>query len=127
MNQESVELREALARAKAWAFFKDHGQVVNENQESEDCALLADAVVRQREDLALLHAYCEKVEAQVIQLRRALTDEQVRRVNHYADAGRVMRWMRDPMRAPAHSAFTEGPERQIAYTFEGLEGRPHAR
>lgn len=127
MNEETVELREALARAKAWAFFKDHGQVVTENQESQDCILLADAVVRQREDLALLHAYCEKVEGQVIQLRRALTDEQVRRVNYYADARRVIAWMRDPERSPANSAFTEGPERQIAYTFEGLEGRPHAR
>lgn len=124
MNEETVELREALARAKAWAFFKDHGQVVTENQESQDCVLLADAVVRQREDLALLHAYCEKVEGQVIQLRCALTDEHVLRVNYYADAARVILWMRDEKRQAASSAFTEGPERQIAYTFEGLEGRP---
>lgn len=45
-------------------------------------------------------------------------------VNEHANASRIIEWMNDPKRKPALHAFTEGPERQIAYIFERyLEGR----
>ena len=37
-----------------------------------------------------------------------------------ADYRRVMEWIYDPERKPANLAFTEGPERQLAYTVEWL-------
>ena len=37
-----------------------------------------------------------------------------------ADYRRVMEWMYDKDRKPANTAFTEGPERQLAYTVEWL-------
>lgn len=39
-------------------------------------------------------------------------------VNHHADIRRIVAWLEDPHRKPANTAFTEGPERQIAYLFE---------
>lgn len=48
-----------------------------------------------------------------------LVDERARRANSYADAGRVVEWIRTgATRKPAVGAFTEGPERQIAYAVE---------
>lgn len=29
-----------------------------------------------------------------------------------------MAWIRNPKRTPANTAFTEGPDRQVAYAFE---------
>lgn len=40
--------------------------------------------------------------------------------NRMADAERVCAWIRDKKRKPANIAFTEGPERQIAYAVEEL-------
>src|SRR4051812_1025324 len=44
------------------------------------------------------------------------------------DYERVAAWMRDPKRPPAHTAFTAGAERQLAYAFEdavrGSSGEP---
>lgn len=39
-------------------------------------------------------------------------------VNEHANAQRLIDWMNDPHRKPAIIAFTEGPEKQIAYAFE---------
>jgi hypothetical protein len=41
-------------------------------------------------------------------------------VNEHADAERLVEWINDPQRKPAYLAFTEGPERQVAYAVEGL-------
>lgn len=41
-------------------------------------------------------------------------------VNQHADAGRVVAWLNDPNRPPAISAFSEGPDRQIAHAVERL-------
>lgn len=50
-----------------------------------------------------------------------LVDERARRANNYADAGRVVEWIRSgATRKPAVGAFTEGPERQIAYAVEDV-------
>lgn len=59
-----------------------------------------------------------EIESLLARARTELLDEKIRRVNHYADAARVVRWIRDPKRAPAAAAFTEGPERQVAYAVE---------
>jgi len=42
----------------------------------------------------------------------------VERANHLADIRRVFAWLDTPNRKPAIMAFTEGPERQVAYRFE---------
>ncbi len=48
-----------------------------------------------------------------------LVDERARRASSYADAGRVVEWIRaGTTRNSAVSAFTEGPERQVAYAVE---------
>lgn len=50
--------------------------------------------------------------------RDSLAKEVQRYVNEFANVQRVIAWMNDPKRKPAMLAFTEGCERQIAYTFE---------
>jgi hypothetical protein len=62
--------------------------------------------------------YAAKLERQLSEMRTRLQEEQIRRVNHFADVERIVAWIRDPKRAPANSAFTEGPERQVAYAIE---------
>lgn len=42
------------------------------------------------------------------------------RVNEFARASRIIEWVNDEKRKPAIHAFTEGPERQIAYAVERL-------
>lgn len=42
------------------------------------------------------------------------------RANHLANVRRVLDWLDDPRRKPAENAFTEGPERQLAYRFESM-------
>lgn len=37
------------------------------------------------------------------------------------DSKRVLAWLKDPKRKPAHLAFTEGDERQAAYLIEEAE------
>lgn len=44
--------------------------------------------------------------------------ERVKRVNEYAHAGRLVAWLQNARRPPANAAFTEGPERQVAYASE---------
>lgn len=53
-------------------------------------------------------------------LRRELCDIKIACVNNHADTERVTAWIRDPKRKAANIAFTEGPERQIAYAVEAL-------
>ncbi len=43
------------------------------------------------------------------------------RASHLADVRSVLAWLRDPRRKPAFQAFTEGPERMLAYEFEKLQ------
>lgn len=43
---------------------------------------------------------------------------QAKCVNQHANAKMVIEWMNDSKRKPAITAFTEGPDRQIAYAFE---------
>ena len=50
-------------------------------------------------------------------------DANVRYVNDFANAKRLIEWLEDPKRKPANTAFTEGMERQLAYRFERLEGK----
>jgi hypothetical protein len=40
--------------------------------------------------------------------------------NEHADAARLSAWILDTRRKPAVTAFTEGPERQIAYAIETM-------
>ena len=48
-----------------------------------------------------------------------LLDETVSQMaNNYANVRRIIEWSNDPNRKPAKIAFTEGPERQIAYLLE---------
>lgn len=39
-------------------------------------------------------------------------------VGKHADAERLVAWINDPQRRPAITAFTEGPNRQVAYAVE---------
>lgn len=55
----------------------------------------------------------EDLEKEVLAMR-------IDRANYFADIRRVMAWLNDPARKRAVNAFTEGPERQIAYQFEVL-------
>lgn len=55
----------------------------------------------------------EALEAELLAMR-------VERANHLADVRRVLEWFNDPSRKPAVNAFTEGPERQLAYRFESM-------
>jgi hypothetical protein len=48
------------------------------------------------------------------------------RLDH-ANADRVIAWINEPKRKPAMLAFTEGPERQIAYAIEGLIRRERSK
>lgn len=38
--------------------------------------------------------------------------------NEHASAPRLLAWIRDAARSPANTAFTEGPDRQVAYAVE---------
>lgn len=51
-------------------------------------------------------------------LFKAIHDLKIHCVNHHADMDRLIGWLTDPNRPPANVAFTEGPERQIAYQFD---------
>lgn len=53
----------------------------------------------------------EELEAEVHRLK-------VERANRLADVERVVAWMNDPQRKRAVNAFTDGPERQLAYWVE---------
>lgn len=64
-----------------------------------------------------------KVTETVARLRKELFDERMERTNHWAHAGRVIVWIGNPNRPPAVTAFTEGPERQIAYAIERRYGK----
>lgn len=44
--------------------------------------------------------------------------EQSKRVNEYARAALLVEWINNPKRKSAVHAFTEGPERQVAYAVE---------
>lgn len=55
----------------------------------------------------------EALEAELLAMR-------VERANHLADVRRVLDWLDEPRRKPAVNAFTEGPERQLAYRFESM-------
>lgn len=59
-----------------------------------------------------------ELEAELKKANDKLTKEQVLRVNEYARAQPLIDWMRSPAPAPAHSAFTDGPERQVAYAIQ---------
>lgn len=54
------------------------------------------------------------------QLEAELHALRVERANQLADVERVIAWLDDPNRRPAAHAFTEGPERQIAYRVEDI-------
>ena len=64
-----------------------------------------------------LSAECDRLK-HVEESYNALYSRQVDYINNYADARRVVAWADNPNRLPAVTAFTEGPERQIAYRFE---------
>jgi len=49
-----------------------------------------------------------------------ILDLELKLANKYANAERVIEWINDPTRKPAILAFTEGPERQIAYAVERI-------
>lgn len=51
--------------------------------------------------------------------RNERLEAEMKCVNKHADADRIIEWVKDPKRKPANTAFTEGPERQIAYLIEG--------
>lgn len=53
----------------------------------------------------------EELETEVHRLK-------VERANRLADVERIVAWASDPQRKRAVNAFTEGPERQIAYLLE---------
>lgn len=51
--------------------------------------------------------------------KRQAIDMRCYRLDH-ADVERVVRWIEDRKRKPANLAFTEGPERRIAYAIEQM-------
>ena len=46
-------------------------------------------------------------------------------VNAHADAGRLIAWIQSSDRKPANTAFTEGPDRQVAYAVEWIFTQLH--
>lgn len=66
-------------------------------------------------------AEADRLKRQLRTAQDELVDERARRASNYADAGRVVEWIRTgATRKSAVSAFTEGPERQIAYAVEDV-------
>lgn len=55
-----------------------------------------------------------------VELEAKLHAMAVERANRLADSERIIAWLDDPKRRRAVNAFTEGPERQLAYRFEDL-------
>lgn len=49
-----------------------------------------------------------------------LETENLRLRAERVNTGRVIAWIRDPRRGRAHTSFTEGPDRQIAYAVEDV-------
>lgn len=49
-----------------------------------------------------------------------LEADRIERVRHFADSRRLIAWILDETRRPANTAFTAGPERQVAYHIEDL-------
>lgn len=101
------------------------GKGALEKSESEKRTLL----VKGGELAGEIKAQAASIKAQAVEIDRLthalraaqdeLVDERARRANSYADAGRMVEWIRSgATRKPAVSSFTEGPERQIAYAVE---------
>ena len=85
---------------------------------------LADVVAENHKLKAEVGALKERAEQAEIErdaLKSKLTEEQMNRVNNYADAKRLIEWIHDENRQPANTAFTEGPERLVAYAVEANE------
>lgn len=55
-----------------------------------------------------------------------LQNLKIERANRLADVERLLAWLDDQHRKRAVNAFTEGPERQLAYRFESLLAREPA-
>lgn len=64
-----------------------------------------------------------KILETVARLRKELFDERMERANHWVHAGRMILWITDKKRKPAVTAFTEGPERRVAYAIEERYGK----
>lgn len=95
--------------------------------ESEKQALLAKngeltgEVKAQASMITTQTAEIERLKGELRAVQDEVIEERARRVNNFADAGRVVEWIRSgDGRRRAVNAFTEGPERQIAYAVEDV-------
>lgn len=66
----------------------------------------------------IVHSQVEKIELALNVKDADLHAEQYKRVNEYARAALLVEWINNPKRKSAVHAFTEGPERQVAYAIE---------
>lgn len=91
---------------------------------------------KQTDHLATIKAQSEEIRAlsfEIEKLKKALRSaqddlvvEKMSRVNNYANAERLVEWIRSDKRRPANVSFTAGPERQVAYAVEDTAGSPAA-
>lgn len=70
-------------------------------------------VLRLKRRIRFLSAELERVAA-------ILLEERQQKFKYYANVPRVQEWIQDLERKPANLAFTDGAERQLAYTIEML-------
>lgn len=63
----------------------------------------------------------EQAEEEIASLQEDIFGLKFTCANHHANVNRIIEWINDPKRKPAVHAFTEGPERQIAYAVERLK------
>lgn len=70
--------------------------------------------------IRMMAAELERLQADYIRLEAENLTLRSERANKLADSERICSWIDDHARKRAVLAFTEGPDRQIAYRFEGL-------
>lgn len=82
-----------------------------------------DAISKQSEvaegAIAKLRQNAEAIKTAADNLSAIIAGEPVNRTNRYADVHRIIEWINKGC-APANTAFTEGPERELAYHIERL-------
>lgn len=76
-----------------------------------DCEVVDDPYMVCPKHQEILRAYIKSLESQ-------LASAQIACVNDHASVKRLTDWLNNPKRKPAIYAFTEGPERTMAYWFE---------
>lgn len=102
-------VKEAMARANAWAFYRSNNKVMSENQETIDMCILAAEVVRLRDELANDERDCFTENEYLLMRTRAETAEAALKVAE-EDAGKLR----------VSLFLSEGEVKELTHTLDEL-------